>query len=146
MAEPGGIQVSKSKKNKTKYKYQEVGGCDPATGRIQELKEYTAHELPSRAKWIVRVREGMVLVPNHRNSIASGRAPVLITEEHDGIVITSRFIPLFCKVPSNYVYHILNLEIVKGKLLTTVTGSSSTERGEARLNGKNIKYKAFQML
>jgi type I restriction enzyme M protein len=125
LAEPGGTQVLKTKKNKARYKYLEVGGADPSTGRIIELKEYAAHDLPSRAKWIVR--EGMVLLPNHRNSIASGRSPVLISEEHDGIVVTSRFIPLFCKVPSAYVYHMLNLDIMKKKLLTTVTGSSSTE-------------------
>ena len=125
IAEPGGTIVSKSKSNKGKYRYLEVGGADPVSGKIIELREYYARELPSRAKWIVR--EGMVLMPNHRNSIASGRAPVLVTDEYDGIVVTSRFIPLFCKVPSAYVYHILNLDIVKKKLLTTVTGSSSTE-------------------
>jgi restriction endonuclease S subunit len=41
--------------------------------------------------------------------------------------VTSRFIPLFCKVPAPYVFNVLNLDIVKEKLLTTVTGSSSTE-------------------
>jgi len=125
IAEPGGISVSRSKKNRTKYKYLEVSGADPVTGKVFELKDYRACELPSRAKYIVR--EGMVLLPNHRNSIASGRTPVLITDELDGIVVTSRFIPLFCKVPSAYVFHILNLSIMKEKMLTMVTGSSSTE-------------------
>src|SRR4030095_12016818 len=73
------------------------------------------------------VREGMVLFPNHRNSIAANRAPVLVTEEYDGIVVTSRFIPFFCKVPSPYVFHVLNMEALKRKFLTMVTGSSSTE-------------------
>lgn len=125
ICEPSGTLVQKSKKNKAKYRYLEVGGADPTSGKITELNEYLAHELPSRAKWVVR--EGMVLLPNHRNSIASGRAPVLIDEEHDGIVATSRFIPLFCKVPPAYVYNLLNLDLMKQKLLTTVTGSSSTE-------------------
>jgi hypothetical protein len=69
----------------------------------------------------------MVLFPNHRNSIAAKRSPVLVTEEYDGIVVTSRFIPLFCKVPAAYVFHILNLDLIKDKLLTMVTGGSSTE-------------------
>jgi len=125
LAEPGATLISKSKENTAKYKYLEVGGADPETGNIMELKEYQAHELPSRAKYIVR--EGMVLMPNHRNSIASGRSPVLITEEYDGIVVTSRFIPLFCKVPPAYVFNLLNLDIMKQKMLKTVTGSSSTE-------------------
>ena len=89
------------------------------------MKNYIAHELPSRAKWIVR--EGMVLLPNHRNSIAAKRSPVLIDENHDGIVATSRFIPLFCKVPPAFVYYLLRLDVVQAKLLTTVTGGSSTE-------------------
>lgn len=125
LCEPSGSNVQKTKKNKAKYRYLEVSGADPTSGKIIELNEYAAYELPSRAKWIVR--EGMVLLPNHRNSIASGRSPVLITDEHDGIVVTSRFIPLFCKVPPAYVYHLLNLNLMKQKLLTTVTGSSSTE-------------------
>ncbi|MDX0162457.1 N-6 DNA methylase [Sinorhizobium meliloti] len=125
IAEPGGITISKSAKNKAKYRYLEVSGADTLTGKIIETREYEASQLPSRAKYIVR--EGMVLFPNHRNSIAAKRAPVLITEEHDGIVVTSRFIPLFCKVPPQYVYNILNLDITKEKLLTMVTGGSSTE-------------------
>ncbi len=125
IVEPSEKLVSKSKKNSAIYKYLEVGGADPKTGKILELKEYKASDLPSRAKFIVR--PGMVLMPNHRNSIASGRSPVLITDEFDGIVVTSRFIPFFCKVPPSYVYHILNLPVTKEKLLTTVTGSSSTE-------------------
>lgn len=125
LAEPSGTIVSKSKKNKSLYRYLEVSGADPATGKIVDLKEFAATDLPSRAKWIVR--EGMILLPNHRNSIASGRSPVFIGEEHDGIVVTSRFIPLFCKAPASYVLHLLRLEAFKEKLLTTVTGSSSTE-------------------
>ena len=125
LAEPAATLVSKSLKNKTVYKYLEVGGVNPETGEIVELKEYPACDLPGRAKYIAR--EGMVLLPNHRNSIAAKRSPVLIGSEHDGIVVTSRFIPLFCKVPSRYVFHVLNLDAIKEKLLTTVTGSSSTE-------------------
>ncbi|MFY7896708.1 MAG: hypothetical protein ACOVP8_10780, partial [Phycisphaerales bacterium] len=98
---------------------------DPRTGRILRTTAYEAHQLPSRAKWIVR--EGMVLFPNHRNSIAANRSPVLVPEEYDGIVVTSRFIPLFCKVPSPFVWHFLNLPLFKKKLLTMVTGGSSTE-------------------
>jgi len=125
LVEPSVNIVSRSANNTAIYKYLEVKGVDPFTGKIVELHEFKGSDLPSRAKHIVR--EGMVLLPNHRNSIASGRSPVLITEEYDGIVVTSRFIPFFCKVPPIYVYHILNLQAVKSKLLTTVTGSSSTE-------------------
>jgi type I restriction enzyme M protein len=125
LCEPGGVIVSRSKKNQSSYKYLEVSGADPGTGKVEHLVQYRATELPSRAKWIVR--EGMVLLPNHRNSIAAGRSPVLIDEDHDGIVVTSRFIPLFCKVPAPFVYYLLRLPQLQEKLLTTVTGGSSTE-------------------
>jgi hypothetical protein len=125
IAEPSGIVVSKSRKNKTLYRYLEVGDVDQSTGEILNTTEYMACDLPSRAKYIVRA--GMILFPNHRNSIAAKRAPVLVGEDYDGIVVTSRFIPLFCKVPPAYVYHILNLDFIKEKLLTMVSGGSSTE-------------------
>ena len=101
IVEPHEAIVSKSESNLATYSYLEVGGADPKTGKILELQEFAATDLPSRAKYIVR--EGMVLLPNHRNSIAAKRSPVLIGQEHDGIVVTSRFIPFFCKVPSRYV-------------------------------------------
>ena len=125
LVEPSKLAITRSKKNKGTYTYLEVGGVDPETGKIVELNDYDIRDLPSRAKYIVR--SGMVLMPNHRNSIAAKRAPVLITDDYDGIVVTSRFIPFFCKVPSSYVYHILNLDVTKEKMLTMVTGSSSTE-------------------
>jgi len=125
LCEPKGLIVSRAKSNKAVYRYLEVSGSDQNTGAIVELSEYKAEELPSRAKWIVR--SNMVLLPNHRNSIAAHRSPVLVDEEHDGIVVTSRFIPLFCKVPAAFVYYLLKLRVVQEKLLTTVTGGSSTE-------------------
>ncbi len=125
LCEPSGVIVSKSKTNKCVYRYLEVSGADAATGKIKDVVECKAEELPSRAKWIVR--PDMVLLPNHRNSIAAHRSPVLVDEDHDGIVVTSRFIPLFCKVPSAFVYYLLRLQSVQDKLLTTVTGGSSTE-------------------
>lgn len=125
LCEPKGVIVSKNKKNSTIYRYLEVSGANATTGLIEKMNNYQAHDLPSRAKWIVR--EGMILLPNHRNSIAARRSPVLVDEDHDGIVVTSRFIPLFCKVPAHYVYYLLKLPQLQDKLLTTVTGGSSTE-------------------
>ena len=125
IVEPSGVRVPRSKKNTAVYRYIEVGDVDPHTGKILRATEYQAAKLPSRATWIVR--EGMVLFPNHRNSIAANRSPVLVPEEYDGAVVTSRFIPFFCKVPSPFVFNFLNLPLFKKKLLTMVTGSSSTE-------------------
>ena len=69
----------------------------------------------------------MLLIPNHRNSIKAGRSVVLVPPEGDGLVVTSRFIVAQSRVPAVYLYHILNLDIVKEKMLRLVSGSSSTE-------------------
>ena len=105
--------------------YLEVGGTDKSTGRIIKTETIEVKDLPSRAKWIVR--ENMLLIPNHRNSIKAGRNVTLVPSEYDGIVVTSRFIVVRSIVPAIYLYHVLNLDIVKQRMLTLVSGSSSTE-------------------
>ena len=69
----------------------------------------------------------MLLIPNHRNSIKAGRSVTLVPAEYDGAVVTSRFIAARATVPAVYLYHILNLDIVQQRILTLVSGSSSTE-------------------
>ena len=96
-----------------------------STGRIIKTADLEVRRLPSRAKWVVR--EDMLLIPNHRNSIKAGRSVVLVPSEYDGIVVTSRFIVARSNIPAIYLYHVLNLDIVKQKMLTLVSGSSSTE-------------------
>lgn len=125
VAEISNERVSKSKNNFQTYDYLEVNNVDKENGKILSLASHRGCDLPQRAKYIAR--KGMVLFPNARNSIKAGRAPVLITDEYDGIVVTSRFIPLRRKVPSSFVHHLLNLDVVKEELLTKVSGSSSGE-------------------
>ena len=111
--------------NSQKVRYVEVGDTDKKTGRILATKEYEVQKLPQRARWVAR--ENMLLIPNHRNSIKSGRSVTLVSAEFDGVVVTSRFIVARSTVPAIYLYHILNLEIVQQRMLTLVSGSSSTE-------------------
>ena len=122
---PGTEIIRRTKDSNVKVRYVEVGDTDMATGRILKTGTYEISKLPSRAKYIVR--ENMLLIPNHRNSIKAGRSVVLVTPEDDGIVVTSRFIVARSTVPSLYLYHLLNLDFVKQKMLTLVSGSSSTE-------------------
>jgi type I restriction enzyme M protein len=117
--------IKHERQNETKVRYLEVGDTDKETGRILRVTEYQIGKLPARAKYIVR--ENMLLIPNHRNSIKSGRSVVLVPPEYDGVVATSRFIAARSKVPASYLLEILNLDFVKAKMLTLVTGSSSTE-------------------
>src|SRR5205807_6829058 len=53
IVEPTRTSISKSKKNTALYRYLEVNGVDPRTGKIKEVKEYEASKLPSRAKYVV---------------------------------------------------------------------------------------------
>ena len=117
--------LKRKKGNNLKVRYVEVGDTDKVTGRIFNVTELEVQQLPSRAKYIAH--ENMLLIPNHRNSIKAGRSVTLVPADHDGIVVTSRFIVARAKIPAIYLYHILNLDIVKKRMLTLVSGSSSTE-------------------
>lgn len=117
--------IRRRKDNTSKVRYVEVGDTDPDTGQILKWREYEIRNLPLRAKYIVR--ENMLLIPNHRNSIKSGRSVVLVPPEHDGTVVTSRFIVARANIPALYLYQVLNLPFVKEKMLRLVSGSSSTE-------------------
>ena len=117
--------VRRKRGNTQKARYLEVGDTDKRTGRILTTTEYEVQNLPSRARWVAR--ENMLLIPNHRNSIKSGRSVTLVPAEYDGVVVTSRFIVARSTVPAVYLYHILNLDIVQQRVLTLVSGSSSTE-------------------
>ena len=45
----------------------QVGDTDKETGEIINTTELEVQNLPLRARWVVR--ENMLLIPNHRNSI-----------------------------------------------------------------------------
>lgn len=117
--------IRRQQNNQMRVRYIEVGDTDKETGRILSAQEYEIRNLPSRAKYVIR--ENMLLIPNHRNSIKAGRSVVLVPPEYDGCVATSRFIVVRTTIPATYLYHILNLDFVKAKMLTLVSGSSSTE-------------------
>lgn len=117
--------VQRRNNNDTVVQYLEVGDTDKETGAILSTTPFPVSELPSRAKYVVR--ENMLLIPNHRNSIKAKRSVVLVTSEYDGLIVTSRFIAVRTLVPAEYLYQVLNLDFVKEKMLTLVSGSSSTE-------------------
>ena len=117
--------MRRRKGNTQKVPYVEVSDTDKETGRILTSTEYEVQNLPHRARWVVR--ENMLLIPNHRNSIRSGRSVTLVAPEYDGVVVTSRFLVSRSTVPATYLYHILNMKIVQERMLTLVSGSSSTE-------------------
>ena len=65
-------EVMRRKKGNTqKVRYVEVSDTSKETGRILTSTEFEVQNLPQRARWVVR--ENMLLIPNHRNSIRSGR-------------------------------------------------------------------------
>ena len=118
-------KVQRKRGNTQTVNYVEVGDADKVTGRIMGSTEFEVQNLPQRAKWVAR--ENMLLIPNHRNSIRAGRSVTLVPAEWDGAVVTSRFIVARTTIPAIYLYHILNVDIVKERMLSLVTGSSSTE-------------------
>lgn len=117
--------IQRKRGNSRVVDYVEVSDTDKETGRICNASKMEVQKLPSRAKWIAR--ENLLLIPNHRNSIKAERSVTLVPAEYDGAVVTSRFIVVRAKVPTRYLYHVLNLPIVKQRMVTLVSGSSSTE-------------------
>ena len=117
--------IQRRRDNHARVRYVEVSNTDIHTGAIVSSREYEVCNLPVRAKYIAR--PNMLLLPNHRNSIKTGRSVVLVPTDCDGVVVTSRFIAARSTIPAVYLYHILNWDIVKEKMLRLVSGSSSTE-------------------
>ena len=117
--------IKRNTNNEILVKYIEVGDTDKDSGKILSFASYKVKDLPSRAKYIIH--ENNLLIPNHRNSIKAKRSVVLVPPEYDGAVCTSRFIVVRPKIPSIYLYYILNLDFIKETMLKLVSGSSSTE-------------------
>ena len=118
-------RMQRKRGNTQKVRYVEVSDTSKETGRILDSAELEVQNLPQRARWVAR--ENMLLIPNHRNSIKAKRSVALVPAEWDGAVVTSRFIVARTAVPAIYLYHVLNMDIVKERMLTLVSGSSSTE-------------------
>ena len=92
--------------------YVEVRDVHPISGNFSPTNRHV-NELPSRATYELTGDE-LILLPNARNSIESGRKVIKVGEETKGLVLTNRYIPLYPNVNADYLIMMLNSEFREG--------------------------------
>ena len=109
-------------------KYLEVSAFDPSTGDVEsnKIKHCTIAELPSRATYELNGEE-LLLLPNARNSLESGREIILVGKAVAGHILTNRFTPLIPMVNSQYLLKILNMEFVRNQMILACRGAGSPD-------------------
>jgi hypothetical protein len=112
--------------------YLEVRDFDPETGTFSPT-EYKINTLPSRATYELS-GEDLILVPNARNSLESGRRIVMVGEESRGLILTNRFLPLRPKVNPEYLVMMLNTDFVRNQFILACRGAGSPDFRENKLD------------
>ena len=128
-------KISKSALKQTPdrtIQYVEVRDVDPMTG-VFTPTERRASNLPSRATYELNGDE-LILLPNARNSLESGRKVIKVGEETKGIVLTNRYLPLSPNVNADYLVMMLNSEFVRNQLISACRGAGSPDFRENKLN------------
>ena len=105
--------------------YVEVRDVDPETGAFTPT-ERRAIELPSRATYELNGDE-LILLPNAKNSLESGRKIIKIGEATKGLVLTNRYLPLYPNVNVDYLVMMLNLPFVRNQLISVCRGAGSPD-------------------
>ena len=82
--------------------------------------------MPSRATYELNGEE-LLLLPNARNSLESGREIILVGKAVAGHILTNRFTPLIPMVNSQYLLKILNMEFVRNQMILACRGAGSPD-------------------
>ncbi|MHC4620914.1 MAG: N-6 DNA methylase [Planctomycetota bacterium] len=114
-----------------RLRYAQVREFDPETGVFQAV-EHTINSLPSRATYEMNGEE-VLLLPNARNSLESGRRVIRVGEELGGVILTNRFLPLRAKVNPEYLVLVLNTPFVRQQLIAACRGAGSPDLREGKL-------------
>jgi type I restriction-modification system DNA methylase subunit len=128
-------RISRSRLRETPsriLKYVEVGDFDPQLGSF-DYKELTINNLPSRATYEM-YGEDLILLPNAKNSLESGRKIIKIGTEINGMILTNRFLPLHPKVNIDYLVMVLNTKFVRDQLIAVCKGAGAPDFRENKLN------------
>ncbi len=97
------------------------------------ISVHTIKTLPSRATYEMDGEE-VILLPNARNSLESGRKIILCGEQLRGLILTNRFIPLKPNVNPEYLVLILNTDFVRDQLIDACRGAGSPDFNESKLS------------
>jgi len=113
-------------------RYVEVRDFDPQTGAFS----YTEHKsgtLPSRATYELNGDE-LVLLPNAKHSLESGRRIIRVGEDTEGLIMTNRFLPLRPRVNPEYLVLMLNTDFVRKQIIAICRGAGSPDFRESQLS------------
>ncbi len=137
--------VDKSRLNKdAEVPYFEVRDTDAEFGVIESVHSGNREQLRRKGRIKQYVRAGDVLLPNHRDSLASaagggkGRSAVLVAEEWDGVLTTDRFIVMRPKIDPNLLIWYLNSGEVRDQLVMLSRGSASFDIRESVLSDVGV--------
>ena len=111
--------------------YVQVRDVDPETGSFTPTKTKVG-ELPSRATYEMNGDE-LILLPNARNSLESGRKVIKVGEETKGVILTNRYLPLYPNVNADYLVLMLNSAFVRDQLIAICRGAGSPDFRENKL-------------
>ncbi len=115
----------------TLYRYFEVGDADIDTGAVRETHEARGSEILKKGRLRLKVRNGDVLLPNHRDSLIAksargvGRSAVQVGEELEGCITTDRFTVLEALIDPSVLIAILNSRALRSQLAVHARGSAS---------------------
>jgi type I restriction enzyme M protein len=121
------------------YRYFEVSDANLDSGEIENVHETSGFELRKKGRIKNRVRTGDVLLPNHRDSLIAkgaptGRSAVIVSEEHDGVLTTDRFLVLTPKVEPLLLQKLLNSAGVRRQIVAQCRGAASLDIRERILS------------
>lgn len=120
------------------YRYFEVSDTDLETGAVRAIQEASGFELRKKGRIKKVVRNGDILMPNHRDSLIAkgaptGRSVVLVGPELDGVLTTDRFITLRPSIDPLLARLLLNSAGVRRQIVAQCRGAASLDIRERTL-------------
>jgi hypothetical protein len=120
------------------YRYFEVSDVDLETGVIRSIHETSGYELLKKGRIRLQVRRGDLLLPNHRDSLIAkgaptGRSAVIVSDEHEGLLTTDRFLVFTPTIDSLLLQTILNSAGVRRQIVAQCRGAASLDVRERTL-------------
>lgn len=114
------------------YRYFEVSDADPDTGEVKQVHEASGAELKKKGRIKILVREGDILLPNHRDSLVAkvgpyGRSVVFVQQHLDGVLTTDRFMVLRSLIDPRVACAILNAAEVRQQIVARSRGAASLD-------------------
>ncbi len=122
-----------------KYRCFEVADTDMRTGEVTDVFELSGAQVRAKGRLRMRLQEGDILLPNHRDSLIArgaptGRSAVVVDADMDGAITSNRFVVLSTKLPGPVARALLNSAGVRRQLVALCRGAASLDVREKSLD------------